>query len=142
MTPEHIFSVLEKVAISSPERRYRLAAAVVFRGRIISIGQNSFCSNPFQAKYASNPERIFWHAEANSIHRALKEFNRDFLKKCSLYVCRVKYENSRKRNFITGNSFPCAGCWRCINDFGIKQVWHTLDGSSEHRNKYALLQCE
>lgn len=140
MSPENIFSILEKVAISSSFQRYKLAAAVVHRGKIISIGQNSLTSNPFQAKYSSNPERIFWHAEVNSIHRALKEIGRQELPKCNLFVCRVKYESEKKRKFITGNSCPCAGCWRCIRDFGIKSVWHTLDGSSEHTKKYALLE--
>lgn len=105
----------------------RLAAAIVRKNDIISFGINQRKSHPFQAKYCKNKDAIYLHAEISAISNALKRISIEELKRCSLYVCRVKYTSTYKDKLIFGKACPCEGCRRAIIDFGIKHVYFTND---------------
>jgi deoxycytidylate deaminase len=124
---EGILHTLAKVAAANPGQREKLAAAVVCRNKIISIGINSMKSHPMAAKYGKNKEAVFLHAEIDSIKNALREIDIDDFTKCDLYVCRVKKPKPFSKHYITGLAKPCCGCERAIIAFGIKRVIYTTD---------------
>lgn len=115
----------------APIKSARVTAAVVLGHAIVGLGANQMRSHPFQAKYGKNEDALYWHAETNAIHNALRTVEPRDLKKATLYVCRVKYADTRKDRFVFGNAKPCLGCARCIADFGIKQVFYTIEAGYE-----------
>ena len=120
-----IISDLTKAAKDAPKvANYKLAAAIVYKNRIISIGSSSYKTSPFQKRYAADEYKIFLHAEISAIKRALRYLAVDDLKNTSLYVCRVKKAG-------WGNSKPCIGCQRAIAEFGIKKVFYTTEDGLE-----------
>lgn len=120
---------LGKIAEDSadPSLTARLAAAIVYKGDIISIGVNKMKSHPFQLKYAKMPKSIFLHAETDAIKNALKRVDQDILSRSTLYISRVKYYDSTKQSVMYGLAKPCAGCQRAIATFNIKNVCYSLN---------------
>lgn len=137
MSDARYLSHLEKIADAIPAAahnrkgrvlRTRIAACVVYKNEIISIGINQLKSHPFQAKFSRHEDSIFLHAETDAIKNALKHISVAQLSKASLFVCRVKYdENSRKKLKMRGMCKPCEGCQRAIATFNIKKVVYTCD---------------
>jgi deoxycytidylate deaminase len=136
MKHSDVFKVLKPLALDISDRRFRHVAAVVYRNKIISYGMSNKKSHPFQSKYSKNIEAIFWHAETNSIFNALKRVDVDTLKKCTLYVCRVKHEDTAG-DMMFGMSKPCIGCQECIDEYQIPTIVYTLDGKFG-RHRYAV----
>lgn len=123
MKHESIIKLLERVAEDvSPIKTARIAAAIVLKGEIISIGVNSYKSDPLQAKYSKNEHAIFLHAEIAAIKKALKRINREELKKCDMYIVRRKVNNGVMCN---GLAKPCVGCQRAIDTYCINNVYYT-----------------
>jgi tRNA(Arg) A34 adenosine deaminase TadA len=115
-----IFSFLEKVSHTSDLiRGSRHAAALVYKGRVIALGNNRLKTHPLQQQYGKNEHSIFLHAEIDAIIRALRDYGPDVLKKSSLYVLRTTKTGRVK------NSEPCSGCLRAIEAFDIQKVYHT-----------------
>jgi deoxycytidylate deaminase len=120
-----IFNNLTEVATATERvANYKLAAAIVYKNRIISYGVPSYKTSPFQKKYAADEHKIHLHAEIAAIKNALRHLSLEQLKKSSLYVCRVKDTG-------WGMSKPCCGCQRAILEFGIKKVIYTGEGELE-----------
>ncbi len=111
----------------TPVGRARLAAAIVVKNDIISVGHNRLKSHPFQARFGSNSDAIYLHAEIDAILSALRIINPEELSKAELYVARVKYADHHRNGFTLGLSKPCIGCQRAIQEFGIKRVIYSLD---------------
>ena len=89
-----IEDVLFKVAIDlSPVAHAKVAAAIVYKGKIISVGWNSYKTHPLQKHYRRNPLSTFLHAEIDAIIKA-KRTGVD-LSECVLYVMRVKKSNGQ-----------------------------------------------
>lgn len=129
---DKFINILSKVAIAvEPVRQARIAACLVYKNKIISFGVNQMKSHPFQAMYSKNKESIFLHAETDCIKNALREINVDELTRCTLYVCRMKYETNEKKKFIYGLAKPCPGCERAIATFGINKVYYTVNGDDD-----------
>ena len=121
-------SILSKMAIAvEPVRQARIAACLVHRNEIVSFGINQMKTHPFQAQFGKNKDSIFLHAETDCIKNALREIEVDELSRCTLYVCRVKFESHEKRKFVYGLAKPCPGCERAIANFNIKSVYYTLN---------------
>jgi len=100
-----------------PTGKARLAACIVKRNRLVSIGVNCKKSHPMAAKYGSHEHKIYLHAEVNAIKNALRVLHN--LQGCTLYVARAKYVNG----YMTyGLAKPCIGCASCIVEFGVKDV--------------------
>jgi tRNA(Arg) A34 adenosine deaminase TadA len=123
-----VFSLLKQIAIANPRvSGAKLAAAIVHKNKIISIGVNSMKSSPLQAKYATNKDlSIYLHAEISAIKNALRQIDVEDFKKVSLYVCRVKYD-ILTNSIVYGLAKPCSGCMRAIFEFDIKKVYYTLE---------------
>lgn len=124
---EGILHTLAKVAAANPAQREKLAAAIVSRNKIISVGMNSMKSHPMAAKYGKNEHAIYLHAEVAAIKNALREVEVDDLSKCELYITRVKKEKPFTNKFVWGLAKPCPGCERAIAEFGLKRVIYTCD---------------
>jgi len=122
----------EDVDVSQTSNRARLAAAVVYRNRIIAVGTNQKKSHPFQKKYASNEDAIYLHAEVSAIKNALRHIDEKMLAKSTLYVCRIKRTGARNSSFTWGISKPCIGCQRAIATFNIKRVVYSEEGIGEY----------
>jgi deoxycytidylate deaminase len=125
---KEIMDIVSRVAeASEPFAAARVAAALVYKNEIISIGVNKNKTHPFQKKFSSNPEAIFLHAETDAIYNALRKFNTEVLSKSRLYISRMKWTDGFKLNFVQGIARPCIGCQRAIATFGIKHVCYSKE---------------
>lgn len=122
-----ILHTLAKVAAANPAQREKLAAAIVCRNKIISVGMNSMKSHPMAAKYGKNEHAVYLHAEVSAIKNALREIDVDDFAKCDIYITRVKKEAPFTKKYVWGLAKPCAGCERAIAEFGLKRVIYTCD---------------
>jgi deoxycytidylate deaminase len=126
-----VIRVLTEIAIATPKiAGAKIAAGLVYKNRLISVGVNSLKTSPFQVKYSANKDAIFLHAETAAIKNALRHLDLDQLAKASLYICRVKRIDNTSKKMIYGMTKPCVGCQRAIADFDIKNVWYTADESN------------
>lgn len=122
------WNILEKVAIAvDPVSRQRLAACLVYKNELISIGTNKFKTHPIAKQFSKHEEAIYLHAEIDCIKNALRVVDVDFLSKCTMYVLRVKHPDHDHKQFVRGMAKPCPGCEMGINTFGIKKVYFTTD---------------
>lgn len=124
---KHIDMLAKIAAAVEPVAQARIAAAIFYKNNLISIGINQKKTHPFQAQFGKNKDSIYLHAEIDAIKNALKFISVDELSRCSLYICRVKYDGKEKTNIIYGLSKPCSGCSRAIVNFNIKKVIYSLD---------------
>ena len=135
-----ILNLLARVAADIPNpHKTRIAAAIVFRGEVISLGVNQKKTHPFQARYSKNPDSVYLHAETAAIKNALKYLKPDQLTECSLYVCRVKFFDTSKKRMLFGIAKPCAGCMKCMKRFGIKEIIYSLDGDDYSVGGFAAI---
>jgi hypothetical protein len=111
----------------SSTNRARLAACLVYKNNIISYGINQMKSHPFQARFSRNSESIYLHAETDCIKNALRIIDINEISKSTLYICRIKYCDTSKKQLIWGLSKPCNGCAKAIATFNIKNVVYTCD---------------
>ena len=117
-----IYNLLKTLAQSSEAAgNQQLAAAIVYKGNIISFGQNSYKTHPFQKRFSKNDKAVYLHAETTVIYNALKKLSLSELQKSNLYIVRIKKDGTQ------GLSKPCCGCSRCINTFCITNVYYTED---------------
>lgn len=115
-----------KFAISvKPVRNSKISSILTIKNSVISFGYNERRSHPFQLKYGKNIESIYLHAETSAIYNSLRFLEIEDLKKATLYIYRIK--KSDKKEWITGNAYPCAGCKKCIATFSIKKIIYTTD---------------
>lgn len=139
---ERIIEILRGVAETvKPVAAARIAAAVVARGKIISIGTCQMKTHPWAIKYQRNEHANYLHAEVDAIYKASKILTARQFKKATLYVVRVRYDHAehiRQKHksdsvLCFGNSKPCSGCTSCIDEFGINRIVYTLDGTHKTR---------
>jgi deoxycytidylate deaminase len=130
-----ITKTLESIASAlTPFAAARIAAAIVYKNDIISVGYNQKKSHPFQRKFARHADCIFLHAETDAIKNTLKLYDPDILSKSTLYVSRVRCVSSFDKSLILGLARPCSGCQRAIATFDIKNVIY-----SNNENGYETL---
>lgn len=101
-------------------------AGVVFKGRLVCVGRNSYKSHPYQRRFGRNSESIFLHAEVEASIKALRLLSEGQLRKSSLVVAR------RHRSGALANSRPCVGCQRLIADLGYKRLHFTTEEGWRH----------
>lgn len=107
----------------SPFAGARVAAILVYKNKIISIGVNSSKSHPITRLFGKNRRAIYPHAEVNCLHNADRRgFNQ--WHKAQLYVARAK---KVKGIDVFGLSKPCPGCCKAIEHYGIGRVFWTAD---------------
>jgi len=126
---EKHMAMTRRLAINN-DMKMKLAASLVLRNEIISVGFNSDKSHPLQARFSKNPDSIFKHAEVDCIINALKHIDKEDLGNSTLYVYRVKRQHKGGLDWVDGMSEPCPGCKKAIQHFGIKKVVYSTDDSS------------
>lgn len=95
-------------------------SAVIYdkRGRVISVGQNSYVkTHPLQAKHANQvgmPDKQFLHAEIHAIVRC-----RDLSKAHRIFVSRWDSKGN------PALAKPCPVCISAIEAAGIEVIEHT-----------------
>ena len=121
---EKYMAFTRRMAISNhnSQNRAKLAASLVIRNEIISVGYNSYKTHPLQKRFSKNIEAIFKHAEVDCIINALRYVEPEELEKANLYVYRVKKLEKDHKEWVDGISEPCCGCEAAINHFKIKKV--------------------
>ena len=130
---DKIWKLLEKIAIPSvPVSRQRLAACVVYKNEIVSVGYNKLKTHPISKRFQKHEEAIFLHAEAMALNEASKCLSPQELSKAELYVLRVKKSDCGAT--VWGLSKPCSGCMSAIEHFDIKKVYYTNNASVECRS--------
>ena len=100
----------------------KMAASIWIGQDLISIGINKMKTHPLQAKFNSNPSRLFLHAETSAISRAVKTTT-DF-RKAFLYVARSKNGVGGQ---VQGMAKPCDGCVSCATSFGLRGIFYCTD---------------
>lgn len=124
MEEQEVISLLRTIAIDvSPVANAKIAAAIVYRGDIVSIGVCSYKSHPIMLLWGKNSKSIYLHAEVDAINKAMRK--RIPLAKSTLYVVRVKRPSSSSDQWIDGLAKPCAGCMKAIDTVGIRNVIYT-----------------
>lgn len=101
------------------KKRFSITAIIYDkRGRVISVGQNSYVkTHPLQAKFSrqvGEPEKVFLHAEIAAIAKCL-----DITKADKIVVTRFTEDGK------PANAKPCAACAAAIKSFGINKIVHT-----------------
>ena len=126
---QRIMGFLRRQAIDvEPVKSARLSAAVVIKNNIVSLGNNSYRTHPFQAKYGKNPEAICLHAEVKAIRNALNHIDANDMRKATMMVYRVKKSNNTKRaEWVDGLAKPCDGCMGAILEFGFKRIIYSTN---------------
>lgn len=120
---EHLF----EVAMATPRvATAKIAAALVYKGKVCAYGVNTMKSNPFQKKYGMNEHSIYPHAEIAAIKNCLRNFDVESLRHMTLLVCRVKWHEDVGM-WGMGLARPCKGCQAAIVEFGIKKVFYSTD---------------
>ena len=105
----------------------RIAAAIVYKRQIVGMGTNIRKSSPFQKRFGSNEEAIFGHAENVAARNAINRLGSvDFLRNSTLIVARMRIINGK---WVRGRAYPCEGCSRMIEAYGIPRVVWTEDES-------------
>ena len=130
---KHISTLLSIAEdIEEPVRCYRLAAGIIYKNTLVSVGVNSYKTDPFQAKYSKNEKAIHLHAEVAAIKNALRHLSVDDIQKATLVVVRVK-RKTNKEPYSPAMAKPCSGCRRCMVEFGIKNVYYTGEEGRIHQ---------
>lgn len=110
--------------------QHKVAAAIVYKNKIISLEHNLDKSHTFQKRFSKNEHAIFFHAETSAIHTALKILGEDKLSKATLVVVRLSAVKSKYRQRLLhhtlATSKPCEGCSSCISHYRIKKVIHSV----------------
>lgn len=131
-----VMQFTRRMAIDNPgvNKRMKLAASLVIKRDVISVGVNVMRSHPIQKKYGKNDASIFLHAEINAIVNGLNHVDKESLRFASLYVFRVKKDSNdpMHEHWIDGLSCPCEGCMSAIDAFKIKRVIYSTDVNNEY----------
>lgn len=138
-----VIQTLRQAAIENHiSMRHKLAAAVVYKKSIVSLGLNSYKTHPLMSRYGKNHHSVFLHAEVDAIKNALRVISPDELSRCELFVYRVKKPAQYHTSWVTGLARPCEGCMRAIEAFGLQGVYYTLDREDqlEHLSRGSLNQ--
>lgn len=122
---DKIAKELNKYLHNSDHPRFRMAAAIVKKNKILGIGWNRMKSHPFQAKFRKNEDAIFLHAEVHAIKNAIKTHSFEELKGSTMVIL-------RKTTKGYGLAKPCEGCMRALVEFEIGSVFYSSIDGFEH----------
>lgn len=123
-----VMKVLSRVAdASEPFARAKMAAALVYKNEIISIGTNKNKTHPLQGRYAKHEAAIYLHSEIDAIANAMRRYDVETVAKSKLFIYRSKWTHSKKPVLTQGMAKPCQGCMRAIAAFDIKHVCYSLE---------------
>lgn len=116
-----------EVAQNSQEH-YKVAAIIVHRNKVVSVGINSRKTDPFQAKFNKhyNPLKIHKHAEIAAIKQSIRHLGDGDYRRATIYVARIKRIDYTKNGWAWGLAKPCEGCQGAIDEFEIGRIVYTV----------------
>lgn len=94
----------------------RHAAAILYKGSILAIGNNKRKSHPIMCSINKDNKRIYLHAEVDAIVKTINAHGLYIFPETTLYVMRVTKGGN------IAYSEPCNICKDIINSVGITQV--------------------
>jgi tRNA(Arg) A34 adenosine deaminase TadA len=103
--------------------RFKLAAGLVFKKRLLVVGVNSYKSHPIMLNGSYRADQIYLHAEADCLRKARRIYSQDIISNSSLYVVRVK--KTPKGKYVLGCAKPCDGCMGLIESHNIQELYFT-----------------
>lgn len=123
LCPSNIFCErAAEVALKSPMHQKHGCVIVYNNNKIIAEGHN------YAYDYMIKWETIFSiHAEIDAINKLkqiMKNKNKDFIKKCTLYIVRIGTCN---QNYPLKSSNPCENCLNAINSIGIPRICYSIN---------------
>jgi deoxycytidylate deaminase len=111
-----------KIAEANPVLHLpKMAAVLMYKRKVISIGLNQYRTHPMQKKYRRNDHSLHLHAEIDALRNALRNFSKEELSSFKMYIARVRKDG------LTGLAAPCEGCKKALEDHGIKSIYWTDD---------------
>lgn len=105
----------------------KVAAALVYKGRILSTGTNQYKTHPLMMTRGYREDQNWRHAEVDCIINASKFMTKEQMARCELRVVRAKRPSADSRKWILGLAKPCPGCSQVIRNYGITNVVWTED---------------
>lgn len=126
--------MLTRLAVENPGVRgkYKIAAGVVYKKHLVAAGVNSYKTHPLMWQFGKNQDSLFLHAEVDAIKNSLKLITHEQLRRCDLYIVRVKREDGNPV-WQPGLAKPCKGCQHAIETFDIRRVYYTTDAGTLHK---------
>lgn len=106
--------LLKQVEESDMVRSSRHAAAIFYKNRLISLGNNLLKTHPIMLKAGRNEKALYLHAEIDALVRMPRGYDPS---DCSLYVLRL---TKGGRVF---NSCPCSGCMGYLLSIGLNDIY-------------------
>lgn len=95
------------------------AAAILYKGSVLAIGNNKRKSHPIMCSINKASKKIYLHAEVDAIVKTINAHGIEIFPETTLYVLRVT-----KGGRVTCSE-PCSICKDIIESVGIKQVFWT-----------------
>ena len=118
--------VAAQQADASAHDKWRIGAALVRGGSLLSIGYNRYRNDPSVVEIPG----VSYHAETVAVKRAGDP------RGATMYIARVT------RSGELGMARPCARCQRFLLDNGIRDIVYTMSASEvgKERAQYGWLQ--
>ena len=112
--------------------KQKLAAAVVYKNKVISIGFNQYKTHTLQKKFSRNDRCIYLHAEVHAIQRALRFLTEKEFRRSCIFVSRIKFREPGRPEIISGIARPCEGCQKAMKFHKIPKAIYSLDDSENY----------
>jgi deoxycytidylate deaminase len=128
---------LVELAVSAPLNTgpVKVAAALIYKGRILATGTNQYKTHPLMMTRGYRDDQNWRHAEVDCILNGLRVMSKEQMARCELRVVRAKRPSHDSKEWILGLAKPCPGCSQVIKDHGITNVTWTEDAD-------ILVECE
>lgn len=95
------------------------SAIIFYKNTILGYGVNKKKTHPLQVRFQKRSGCEYLHAEIDALIKVVNNHGVDFLKHCSMIVCR-SYLNGK-----IANSEPCIGCKKALKAFNLKKVYYS-----------------
>lgn len=93
--------------------RYKIAAGIYLRSRLLVLGINSYKTHPIMLSSGYRREQIHLHAEADALQKFLRILPEHMLERCHMHVARVGLDGT------TRLAKPCEGCYKLLVQYRI-----------------------
>jgi len=125
MRQDRWMNAVFQIALEAPKvSEQKMAAIIVCKNSVISVGLNQMKTHPMVATYKVKEWAEYLHAESSAVINALRQINFRKLEKCELYVCRSKMINGIH---TWGLAKPCTTCMEFLRHYPMKCCYYSTD---------------
>ena len=120
---------LVELAVNAPLNTgpVKVAAALIYKGRVLATGTNQYKSHPLMMTRGYREDQCWRHAEVDCIVNASKIMSKEQMTRCELRVVRAKRPGHNSKDWVLGLAKPCPGCSQVIRNHGITNISWTED---------------